>query len=57
MACIIVEPVAGNAHPPEPDFLQTLRSVCDERGSVLIFDEGISRVETGAQVTLTYNQI
>jgi glutamate-1-semialdehyde 2,1-aminomutase len=41
IACIIVEPVAGNMNciPPQPGFLETLREVCDEHGSVLIFDE------------------
>ena len=41
IACIIVEPVAGNMNciPPEPGFLETLREVCDEYGTVLIFDE------------------
>ena len=44
IACIIVEPVAGNMNciPPEPGFLQTLRAVCDQYGSVLIFDEVMS---------------
>ena len=41
IACIIVEPVAGNMNciPPEEGFLETLREVCDESGAVLIFDE------------------
>lgn len=41
IACIIVEPVAGNMNciPPEDGFLETLRDVCDENGTVLIFDE------------------
>lgn len=41
IACIIVEPVAGNMNciPPEPGFLETLREVCDQTGAVLIFDE------------------
>lgn len=41
IACIIVEPVAGNMNciPPEEGFLETLRAVCDESGAVLIFDE------------------
>lgn len=41
IACIIVEPVAGNMNciPPEPGFLETLREVCDTHGTVLIFDE------------------
>ncbi|AMN46109.1 glutamate-1-semialdehyde aminotransferase [Steroidobacter denitrificans] len=50
IACIIVEPVAGNMNcvPPAPGFLETLRSVCDQHGSVLIFDE----VMTGFRVAL-----
>ncbi len=44
IACVIVEPVAGNMNciPPEPGFLETLRSQCTEYGSVLIFDEVMS---------------
>ena len=44
IACIIVEPVAGNMNciPPEQGFLNTLRSLCDEYGIVLIFDEVMS---------------
>ncbi|MFC0267094.1 glutamate-1-semialdehyde 2,1-aminomutase [Kushneria aurantia] len=50
IACIIVEPVAGNMNciPPEPGFLDTLREVCDQSGAVLIFDE----VMTGFRVAL-----
>ena len=50
IACIIVEPVAGNMNciPPEAGFLETLREVCDQYGSVLIFDE----VMTGFRVSL-----
>ncbi len=50
IACIIVEPVAGNMNciPPEPGFLETLREVCDQHGSVLILDE----VMTGFRVAL-----
>ena len=41
IACVIVEPVAGNMNciPPAPGFLECLREVCDSHGSVLIFDE------------------
>jgi glutamate-1-semialdehyde 2,1-aminomutase len=48
IACIIVEPVAGNMGcvPPEPGFLEGLRQVCDQYGIVLIFDE----VMTGFRV-------
>ncbi len=50
VACIIVEPVAGNMNciPPVPGFLEGLREVCDKYGTVLIFDE----VMTGFRVSL-----
>jgi glutamate-1-semialdehyde 2,1-aminomutase len=50
VACIIVEPVAGNMNciPPVDGFLQGLREICDEHGVVLIFDE----VMTGFRVAL-----
>jgi glutamate-1-semialdehyde 2,1-aminomutase len=50
IACIIVEPVAGNMNcvPPADGFLQTLRDCCDASGSLLIFDE----VMTGFRVGL-----
>ncbi|RUQ38442.1 MAG: glutamate-1-semialdehyde-2,1-aminomutase [Candidatus Competibacteraceae bacterium] len=48
IAGIIVEPVAGNMNciPPAPGFLEGLRQLCDQYGSVLIFDE----VMTGFRV-------
>ncbi|QEW05528.1 glutamate-1-semialdehyde 2,1-aminomutase [Nitrincola iocasae] len=50
IACIIVEPVAGNMNciPPVPGFLEGLRDICNQYGSVLIFDE----VMTGFRVAL-----
>jgi glutamate-1-semialdehyde 2,1-aminomutase len=50
IACIIVEPVAGNMNciTPEAGFLETLRAVCDQYGAVMIFDE----VMTGFRVAL-----
>jgi glutamate-1-semialdehyde 2,1-aminomutase len=50
VACVIVEPVAGNMNciPPAADFLQVLRSECDRSGALLIFDE----VMTGFRVAL-----
>jgi len=44
VACVIVEPIAGNMGvvPPAPGFLAGLRSLCDEFGALLIFDEVIS---------------
>ena len=50
IACVIVEPVAGNMNcvPPLPGFLEGLRKLCDAHGSILIFDE----VMTGFRVAL-----
>jgi glutamate-1-semialdehyde 2,1-aminomutase len=50
IACVIVEPVAGNMNcvPPVPGFLRTLREECDRVGALLIFDE----VMTGFRVAL-----
>ena len=48
IACVIVEPVAGNMGcvPPLPGFLEELRSLCNRSGALLIFDE----VMTGFRV-------
>uniref|UniRef100_A0A831XFK9 Glutamate-1-semialdehyde 2,1-aminomutase n=1 Tax=Geobacter metallireducens TaxID=28232 RepID=A0A831XFK9_GEOME len=48
VACIIVEPIAGNMGtiPPRDGFLQGLRDICDSEGIILIFDE----VMTGFRV-------
>lgn len=48
VACVIVEPVAGNMNliPPRPGFLEGLRRVCDQYRAVLVFDE----VMTGFRV-------
>ncbi|RLA15112.1 MAG: glutamate-1-semialdehyde-2,1-aminomutase [Gammaproteobacteria bacterium] len=56
IACIIVEPVAGNMGciPPQPGFLTALRNLCDAHGVVLIFDEVMCgfRVAIGGAQTL-----
>lgn len=54
IACIIVEPIAGNMGvvPPLPGFLQGLRDITTEFGSLLIFDE----VMTGFRVGLNSAQ-
>ena len=54
IACIIVEPVAGNMNciPPVEGFLESLREVCDASGAILIFDEVMTGFRTalgGAQ--------
>ena len=50
LACLIVEPVMGNANciPPREGFLQHLRALCDASGALLVFDE----VMTGFRVAL-----
>ena len=50
IACVIVEPVAGNMNcvPPVPGFLEHLRELCTRHGALLIFDE----VMTGFRVAL-----
>lgn len=44
VAAVVVEPVAGNIGcvPPRPGYLQALRSLCDEDGALLVFDEVIT---------------
>jgi glutamate-1-semialdehyde 2,1-aminomutase len=60
IAAIIVEPIAGNMNcvPPQPDFLQQLRNICNQYGSLLIFDEVITgfRVALGGAQSL-YNVV
>jgi glutamate-1-semialdehyde 2,1-aminomutase len=50
VSCVLLEPVTGNMGviAPEPGFLQGLRSLCDEHGCLLIFDE----VMTGFRVSM-----
>ncbi len=51
VAAIIVEPVAGNMGvvPPEPGFLEGLRSLADRHGSLLVFDEVMTGFRVGPQ--------
>ena len=54
IAAIIIEPVAGNMGciPPDEGFLKALRNLCDENGTLLIFDEvmtGFRLAKGGAQ--------
>ena len=48
IACVIVEPIAGNMNciPPQPGFLETIRECCDQHGALFIIDE----VMTGFRV-------
>jgi glutamate-1-semialdehyde 2,1-aminomutase len=49
LACIIVEPVAGNMGvvPPQGGFLDGLRQLCDASGALLVFDEVITGFRVG----------
>jgi glutamate-1-semialdehyde 2,1-aminomutase len=54
IACVIVEPIAGNMNmvPPVPGFLESLRDACSEAGALLVFDEvmtGFRVAKGGAQ--------
>jgi len=60
IACIILEPVAGNMGciPPQEGFLEGLRKLCNEHDILLIFDEvmtGFRQAEGGAQQRLNVN--
>ncbi len=60
VAAVIIEPVAGNMGciPPQEGFLEGLRSLCDEEGMLLIFDEvmtGFRLAQGGAQERLNVN--
>jgi glutamate-1-semialdehyde 2,1-aminomutase len=49
LACVLVEPVAGNMGvvPPAPGFLEGLRRLCDASGALLVFDEVITGFRVG----------
>ena len=59
VACIIVEPVAGNMNciPPVEGFLQGLRELCDQYGAVLIFDEVMSGFRMGVDGAQGYYKV
>ena len=58
IACVIVEPVAGNMNllPATPEFLQAMRRLCSKHGALLVFDEVMSgfRVALGGAQSI-YN--
>jgi glutamate-1-semialdehyde 2,1-aminomutase len=49
IACVIVEPVAGNMNliPPKPAWLKLMRELCTKHGAVLIFDEVMTGFRVG----------
>ena len=51
IACVIVEPVAGNMNciPPVPGFLESIREQCTQYGSVFIIDEVMTGFRLGLQ--------
>src|SRR3990167_109448 len=56
IACVIVEPIAGNINMllPKPLFLQGLRDICDKYKSLLIFDEVMTGFRVGYQGAQTF---
>jgi glutamate-1-semialdehyde 2,1-aminomutase len=59
IACIIVEPVAGNMGlvPPLPGFLEGLREITSENGALLIFDEVMTGFRVGYNCAQGYFNI
>ena len=60
IACVIIEPVAGNMGcvPPAEGFLEGLRQLCTDNGALLIFDEvmtGFRLAKGGAQEVFGIN--
>ncbi len=51
IACVIVEPIAGNMNlvKPAPGFLETLRELCTQYGALLVFDEVMTGFRVGPQ--------
>lgn len=51
IACVIVEPVAGNMNliTPKAEFLSAMRALCTQHGAVLIFDEVMTGFRVGLQ--------
>lgn len=49
IACVIVEPIAGNMNciPPQSGFLETIRECCDQHGAVFIIDEVMTGFRVG----------
>lgn len=59
VACLILEPVAGNMNciPPVDGFLEGLRSLCDQYGVVLIFDEVMTGFRMGVDGAQGYYNV
>lgn len=59
IACVIVEPVAGNMNciPPVPGFLETIREQCTQYGSVFIIDEVMTGFRLGLQGAQGYYNV
>lgn len=59
IACIILEPIAGNMNMllPEPGFLSGLREICDRYGALLIFDEVMTGFRVGYQGVQSFVEV
>lgn len=59
IACVIIEPIAGNMGlvPARLEFLQELRHLCDEQGTLLIFDEVMCGFRASASGSQSFYKI
>lgn len=59
VACVIVEPIAGNMGlvPGDVDFILGLRELCDKYGAILIFDEVMSGFRASFKGSLEYYDV
>lgn len=59
IACIIIEPIAGNMGlvPADPEFLEGLRKLCDDNGALLIFDEVMSGFRAGLNGAMAHTKV
>lgn len=59
IACVIIEPIAGNMGlvPADVAFLEALRKVCDRHGALLIFDEVMSGFRASLHGSLAYADV
>jgi len=59
VACVIIEPIAGNMGlvPADYEFIKELRAICDEYGALLIFDEVMSGFRASINGSLKYYDV
>lgn len=59
IACVIIEPIAGNMGlvPADEEFLVKLRALCDKYGTLLIFDEVMSGFRAGLKGAQSHTNV